>query len=149
MEIILRAAVLFVFVFVLIKGMGRRALAEMSATDLIVLVVMGDLLQQGVTQEDYSITGSMMAIGTLGALAMVSSYLGYRWRPAQRVFQRDPVLLVKDGKPIDRALKAHRLNHRDLCEAAREEGIEDLSDIRFAVLEGEGTFSFARKQIDA
>lgn len=148
MEIIVRATVLYVFVFILTKGLGRRALAEMSATDLIVIVVMGDMIQQGVTQEDYSITGAMMAIGTLAGLAMALSYLGFRWRPAQRVFQRDPVLLVKDGKPIDRVLKAHRLNISDLCEAAREEGIEDISEIRMAVLEGEGTFSFARNTKD-
>ena len=74
MDIVIRAAIIFAFVFLLTRLLGRRELNSLEPFDLILLVVTGDLVQQGVTQNDQSLTGAMLAISTIGLLTVALSY---------------------------------------------------------------------------
>lgn len=86
MEIVLRAAAVYVLLWLFLRAMGKRELAEVTAFELVVLVILGDIVQQGVTQEDMSITGVLLAVSTMGLLAVGSSVVGHpstraRWAP--------------------------------------------------------------------
>jgi uncharacterized membrane protein YcaP (DUF421 family) len=142
MEIVIRASILYLLIWVLIRAMGKRELSEMSAFELVLLVTIGDLVQQGVTQEDYSITGAFLAIGTLGFWILVWSYVAFRFKGTRGVIEGKPVVVVHDGKVQHEALRIERVTLDELLDAAREQGIADLRRVKFGVLEAGGKFSF-------
>jgi uncharacterized membrane protein YcaP (DUF421 family) len=145
MEIVLRTVVVFFFVLLLTRAMGKKELSQLTAFELILFVTIGDLVQQGVTQEDQSLTGAMLAVGTIGLLIVALSYIGYRWPRARGVIRGLPVVVLRNGEPDTAVLKMERLTLEELVEAAREQGIGDLVDVRLAVLEPDGKFSFIQK----
>jgi uncharacterized membrane protein YcaP (DUF421 family) len=108
----------------------------------VLLVTIGDLVQQGVTQEDYSITGAFLAIGTLGFWILVWSFVSYRFKATRGLIEGQPVIVVRDGRVQQEALKLERVTLEELLDAAREQGIADLRDVKFGVLEAGGKFSF-------
>jgi uncharacterized membrane protein YcaP (DUF421 family) len=142
MEIIVRATVVYFFLWMLTRALGKRELAEMTAFELLLLVTVGDLIQQGVTQEDMSITGAILAVGTIGAWILLFSWLGFRWRPARNLIEGVPVVVVREGRPVEPALRLERVTLDELLESARDQGIGNLRDIRLAILEPSGKFSF-------
>ena len=148
MEIIIRATVIYFFLWGLTRALGKRELAEMTAFELLLLVVVGDLIQQGVTQEDMSITGAMMAVGTIAAWILVFSWLGWRFRPARNLIEGVPVVVVRDGRPIEPALRLERVAFDELLESARNQGIANLRDVELAILEPSGQFSFLKREGD-
>lgn len=142
MEILFRSTVIFFILWGLTRGVGKRELAELTAFELILLVVMGDLIQQGVTQEDMSITGATMAIGTIAFWVMVFGYASFRWKSTRPVLEGLAVVVVRDGKQIDEALLLERITAEEINEAARGHGIDDLARVRLGVLEPDGKLSF-------
>ncbi len=146
MDIVLRAAFVYVFIVIVMLVVGRRELSSMEPSDLILLIVMGDLVQNGITQSDYSLTGVVLAISTVGLLAAATSYVTFKFKFMSRVVEGEPVILVQDGKPIDRNLKGNRLTHEELMEQARSQGVESMDEIKWAVLETNGSISVIQMQ---
>ncbi len=144
MEIVIRASVVFVFLWIVTRAVGKKELSEMSAFDLVLIVTVGDLVQQGVTQEDMSVTGAMLAGGTIALLVVATSYVAFRFRRPRRVVEGVPVIVVEDGRVLSEVIRIERLTQDDVVSSAREQGIGDLAQIRFGVLEPDGTFSFVR-----
>jgi uncharacterized membrane protein YcaP (DUF421 family) len=142
MEIVIRSAIVFFLLWALTRAMGKRELAQMSAFELVLLVVIGDLVQQGVTQEDMSVTGALLAVGTIALLTLLFSVIGFRWRRAGDVLSGVPIVVVRDGMVLEEALRYERLSPHDAREAAREQGIGSLEDVVLGVLEPDGRFSF-------
>jgi uncharacterized membrane protein YcaP (DUF421 family) len=121
---------------------GRRELSSLTAVDLVLLIVMGDAIQQGLTQDDYSVTGAVIVISAFAALQVLSSYLGYRFKPVRRVLAGPPVVLVEHGELVESNLRRNRLTREDLAEEMRLQQIASFDDIRWAVLEANGRISF-------
>jgi uncharacterized membrane protein YcaP (DUF421 family) len=145
MEIVVRATVIYLFLWLLTRALGKRELAEMTAFELLLLMVVGDLIQQGVTQEDTSITGALLAVGTIGAWILIFSFLGFRFRSARILIEGVPVVVVREGRPIEPALRLERVVLDELLESARNQGIANLRDIDLAILEPSGKFSFLKQ----
>ncbi|HET8527605.1 MAG TPA: YetF domain-containing protein [Gaiellaceae bacterium] len=145
MDVVLRAAFVFAFLFVLMRVIGRRELSSLEPFDLIVLIVLGDLVQQGVTQDDYSITGVVLAIGTIAALQVGVSYANFRFPRLRPLLDGEPIVIVQDGTPIDRNLRRERLTLDDLAEQARLQNIGSLDEVAWAVMETSGQISFVKK----
>jgi uncharacterized membrane protein YcaP (DUF421 family) len=142
MEIILRAAAIYFFLWIATKALGKRELAQLSAFELILLVTMGDLIQQGVTGDDRSITGAVLAVSTMSMLIVISSLVSLKSRRLRNVLESFPVIVVRDGQPLDDVLRAERLDVDEVKGAARDQGIDDLRKVRVGILEPEGKFSF-------
>lgn len=148
MEIVLRAAIVFVFLAVLVRAMGKRELSEISAFELLVLVIIGDIVQQGITQEDMSITGAMLAAGTIGLLAVASSYISFRFPRTRGALEGRPVIVLRNGRFDDEILRIERMTRDEVEEAARQRGIVDLRHVRVGILEADGRFSFLTDDAD-
>ena len=146
MDIVLRAAFAYVFIVFLMRVVGRRELSSMEPSDLILLVVMGDLIQNGVTQSDYSVSGVVLATSTFGLLAVLTSYTVFRSRRAKSIIEGEPVILVQNGEAIERNLKGERLTLDDVMEEARAQQLESLDQVKWAVLESNGSISIIPKQ---
>jgi uncharacterized membrane protein YcaP (DUF421 family) len=142
MEIIVRATIVYWFLWLVMRGIGKRELAEMSPFELILLVTFGDLVQQGVTQEDFSLTGVFMAVGTFAFWVVIVAYGQFRWPRLRRVVNGTAAVVVRDGVPLERVLRLQRATLDDVHEAARKQGIANLRDVRLGILEPDGKFSF-------
>ena len=142
MEIVLRALVVFAFLWLLTRAVGRSTLGELSTFELLLYVTMGDLVQQGVTQQDSSVTGAVLAVGTFALLTVALSWTQWRFPRTRDVITGRPVLVAADGQVDEGAMRRQRLSVADLLVAAREQGIRRTSDIEYAVLEADGRISF-------
>src|ERR671933_1763634 len=109
MDLVLRAIVTFFFIFLLTRVIGRRELSSLSPIDLILLIVLGDAVQQGLTQDDYSVTGAIIAVGTLATLQVLTSYVSFRSEGARRVLEGQPIVLVERGKLVDENMARERM----------------------------------------
>ena len=145
MDIVVRAVVLYVFVVVLMRVVGRRELSTLAPADLVLLIVLGDALQQGLTQSDYSLTGAIIAVTTIAALQVGTSFVSYRSRRVKKILQGSPVVLIDDGRLIERNLKRERLRPEDVAEEMRIDGIGSFDEVRWGILESNGQFSFVKK----
>jgi uncharacterized membrane protein YcaP (DUF421 family) len=112
---------------------------------MILLVVIGDLVQQGVTQSDYSLTGATTVISTIALLTVFTAWLSYRVKRLRPVLEGQPVVLVSDGRILERNLHRERMTLEELEAEARQQQIGSIDDVRFAVLETNGKISFASK----
>jgi len=145
MDLVLRAIALYIFVLILMRMVGRRELSSLTPVDLVLLIVLGDALQQGLTQDDYSVTGAVIVITTVALLQVVTSYITYMSRRAKRLIDGDPIVLIEDGRLLERNLRRQRLRPEDVAEEMRREGIGDYDDVRWGILESNGSFSFIKK----
>jgi uncharacterized membrane protein YcaP (DUF421 family) len=145
MDIALRAVFLYAFVVFLMRVMGRRELSSLSAVDLVLLIVLGDAIQQGLTQDDYSVTGAVIAVSTIAAVQVGISYLSFRSTRARRVLEGEPIVVIQDGKLIDRNMKRERLTLNEVAEAMRSQQIGSVADVEWGILESDGNISFIPK----
>jgi uncharacterized membrane protein YcaP (DUF421 family) len=145
MDLVLRAAVAFVFVLFLTRVIGRRELSSLQPFDLILLVMIGDLVQQGVTQNDFSLTGMLLVGGTIGVLAVLVSWAGWKFPFLRPALEGEPIIVVQDGKPLLSNLARNRITVEEVHASARREGIALLADVEWAVLETSGQITFIKR----
>ena len=145
MDLVFRTAFVFLLILVVTRAVGRRELSSMEPFDMILLVVIGDLVQQGVTQSDYSLTGATTVIVTIACLVVATAYLSYRFKRLRPILEGEPIVLVTDGRILERSLHRQRMTVEELVAEARQQQISSLDDVRFAVLETNGKISFATK----
>jgi uncharacterized membrane protein YcaP (DUF421 family) len=145
MDIVLRATVIFLALYILVRLMGKRELGQMTPFELIVLVVIGDLIQQGVTQNDFSLTGAIIAISTIAFLALLMSWASYLWPPAERLLEGEPRVIVRDGEVLGTNLRRNRLTIREIESEMRLAGIGRIADVAWAILEPRGKISFIQR----
>jgi uncharacterized membrane protein YcaP (DUF421 family) len=147
-EIVIRAAVVFVFLWLVTRAVGRSTLGELSTFELLLYVTMGDLVQQAVTQQDYSVTAGVLAVSTFALLTVVLSWVQWRFPRARPVLTGRPVLVFADGRPIEEGMRRERLSVEDLLVAARQQGIRSTAEIEYAVLEADGRISFFTRDLE-
>jgi uncharacterized membrane protein YcaP (DUF421 family) len=144
MDLVIRATIVFFVILIVTRAVGRRELSSMEPFDLILLVVIGDLVQQGVTQSDNSVTGAITVICTMAVLTVVTAYLSFRFRRLRPLLEGDPVLVISDGRVLERNLHRQRMTIEELAAEARLQSIGSLGDVSYAVLESNGRVSFLK-----
>jgi uncharacterized membrane protein YcaP (DUF421 family) len=148
-EIVIRATVMFLFLWGVTRAVGRTTLGELSTFELLLYVTLGDLVQQSVTQQDYSLTSGVLTISVFALLTTVLSWTQWRFPRTRSLINGSPVVIVRDGRPLASALRQQRMSTSDLFAAARQQGIRSLSDVDLAILENDGKVSFFTASSDA
>lgn len=146
MDLALRTIVLYAFVVLVMRVIGRRELSTLTPTDLVLLVVLGDAIQQGLTQDDYSVTGAVIVVTTFAVLQVATSYITYRSKRMKRLLEGEPIVLIQDGQILERNLRRERLRPEDVAEEMRLQQIGDVCDVKWGILEANGEFSFVKKE---
>ncbi len=146
MDLVIRATFLFCFVYLLTRIVGKRELSSLEPFDLILLIVIGDAIQQGLTQDDYSVTGAVIVVGTFVMLQVLVSYLSYRFPTLRPALDGEPIVIVQDGKAIEKNMKRERLTLEEVLVEARGQQLSSLEEIQWAVLETSGKISIIPKQ---
>jgi uncharacterized membrane protein YcaP (DUF421 family) len=142
MDLVLRTIFVFGLILVVTRAVGRRELSSMEPIDLILLVVIGDLVQSGVTQSDYSLTGTTIVIVTMALLIVGTAWVGFRFQRLRPILEGEPIVVVVDGRVLEKNLRRQRMTIEELGAEARLAQIGSLEDVRYAVLESNGKVSF-------
>jgi uncharacterized membrane protein YcaP (DUF421 family) len=145
MDIVFRAIFVFFFLWIVTRAVGRSTLGELSTFQLLLYVTMGDLVQQGVTQQDYSVTAAVLAVGTFALLTAVFGFVNWRSRRLRPFVHGAPLVIIRNGEPCAESFRWERLSMNDVMAAAREQGIKSFNEIDVAVLEADGKISFFNK----
>jgi uncharacterized membrane protein YcaP (DUF421 family) len=146
MDIVLRATVMFFALYLLVRIMGKRELAQLTPFELIVLVVLGDLIQQGVTHNDFSLTGAILAIATMGFWALAMSWLSFLSPKVEAILDGEPRVIVRNGQVVQENLNRDRITHAEILSEMRQAGIAHLGDVAWAILEPQGKMSFIKRE---
>ena len=146
MDLVIRAAVIFGFIFLVTRIAGRRQLSDLEPFDVILLVVLGDLVQQGITQSDESVTGTLIVISTITLLSVSVGWLSFRFGRVRLITEGEPIILIHDGQIVEANLRRERLTRGDLEEEARGQQLRSLDDVRYAILEDGGSISIFPKR---
>jgi uncharacterized membrane protein YcaP (DUF421 family) len=144
-DIVVRAAVLYFFLVLVTRVVGRRELSSLSPFDLILLIVLGDAVQQGLTQDDYSVIGAMIAVGTIATLQVASSYVTFRSQKAAKVLEGLPLVLIDRGQLVDENLRRERISEDELAGEMSIQQIASFGEVEWAILEANGTISFIKR----
>jgi uncharacterized membrane protein YcaP (DUF421 family) len=145
-DVVYRAAVIYFFLWFITRVIGKRELGSMTAFELVLLVTMGDLIQQGTTQEDFSVTGAMLAVGTFALLMVFFSWVSFRFKKVRPLLEGMPVVVVQDGRMRKEVMSYERVDEDELVQAMREQGVDDLAKVRIGVLEPDGKYSFFTRE---
>src|SRR4051812_31924512 len=146
MDLVIRAIVLFGGVYVLLRVVGRRELAEMEPVDFILLIVLGDAIQQGLTQDDYSVTGALTTIFTIAAIQVVLGFVSFRSRRVRKLLEGEPIGLIENGRVIEKNMNHARIAPDELAGEARLSQVTSLNDVAWAGLEASGKISLISKK---
>jgi uncharacterized membrane protein YcaP (DUF421 family) len=146
MDIVIRATVIFFALYVIVRLLGKRELGQMTPFELLVLIVTGDLIQQGVTHNDFSLTGSILAVATFAFWASVLAWITYLSRRAERWLDGEPQVIVRSGRVLRENLRRSRLTEAEIQSEMRLAGIAHLSDVGWAILEPRGKLSFIKRE---
>ena len=140
-EIVLRAALVFAVLFLLLRFGGKKHVGELAPFDLVVLLILSETVQGALIADDKSLVGGLIAAATLIALGHVVGYLSWRSKQMERFFEGAPRVLVRNGRVLKETLAKEQVTHSELIEALRREGCTSLKKVRFAVLENDGTIT--------
>ncbi len=145
MEIVLRASAMFAVVYLLVRLLGKRELGQMTPFEFIVMVVIGDLIQQGVTQNDFSLTGATLAICTFAFWGLVMSWLSYLSPRAAKVLEGEPRVIIRHGELLQHSTRRDRITRSEIESEMRLAGIASMDEVAWAVLEPNGKMSFIKR----
>lgn len=138
MEKVLRAAVGYVFLLIAFRVLGRRELGRLTNFDLVVVLVVANVLQNAMIGDDTSLTGGLIGAATvLGLNALVAAAV-YASRDVERIVDGDPVVIVADGRLVRSTLRRELITENEVLAATRNAGIQELADVRLAILESTG-----------
>lgn len=138
---VLRACVVYVMVMVLVRVSGKRAVGQFTPFDLVLLILIGNAVQNGINGGDNSLTGAAIMASTLIALNYLVAWQTSRNRRVERWVEGEPVVLARDGRVFKHVLRRELVGHDDFAEALRMNNIDDVGDVRLALLETNGRIS--------
>lgn len=144
MDIVARAAIMFFVLYVLLRIMGKRELGQLTPFELVVMIVLGDLIQQGVTHNDFSLTGAILAVSTFAFLAIVMSWLTYLSPRAEKLLDGEPTVVIRNGELLKENLRRDRMTQSEVESEMRLAGIANINQVAWAILEPQGKISFIK-----
>lgn len=140
-ELVIRATLVFLVLFIMFKIWGKKHIGEMAAFDFILLLIMSEALQNSLVANDMSIAGGLIVVATLMILASIMNIVSYKFRLAERFLEGTPNVIIRDGKVMNHVLKKERISLPELLESIREQGVLHLHDVGLAILEANGKIS--------
>jgi uncharacterized membrane protein YcaP (DUF421 family) len=141
-SVVFRALLVYVLLFIILRMAGKRTLGEMTAFDLVLLLIISEAVQNALLNGDHSITGSMLVVLTLVFTDVMVSLGTNQYRFFDSVINGIPLIILENGKPLRDRMRKARLQEDDILEAARKtQGLERMEQIKYAVLEKDGSIS--------
>ena len=140
-ELMLRSALIYGFVFLLLRLLGKKHVGEMAPFDLVILLILSESVQNALVADDKSVTGGLIVASTLFGISQLIGYVTWKNKKAERFLDGVPSVLVRNGRVNKAALAKEQITHAELLEALRREGCTALTKVRYAVLENDGAIT--------
>jgi uncharacterized membrane protein YcaP (DUF421 family) len=147
LEIIIRGTLIYFICFVLLRIL-RRGVGEIGITDVLIVVLIADAAQNGMSADYKSVTEGLVLIGTLAFWDYSLDYLGTKVKFIERFIRPPKLLLIKDGRMLRRNMQKEMLTREELMSQLRLQGVEDVAEVKECYLEGEGSISVIKKKPD-
>jgi uncharacterized membrane protein YcaP (DUF421 family) len=144
-EHIFRAVAVYVFLFLLLRFVGKKHVGELAPFDLLVLLILSETVQNAMIGDDTSLIGGLISAGTLIALVQVMGYLSWRSKKMQRLLEGKPKVLVRHGRR-HKGMMRERVSISELTEALRRQGCTDITNVRVAILENDGNITVVKRR---
>jgi uncharacterized membrane protein YcaP (DUF421 family) len=142
MESVIRPALVYLFLLLLLRLTGKRTLAQITTFDFVLLLIISEGAQQALIGEDYSMINGAIVVSTLIGINILMSLLKQRYKWVDRLLDDIPLVIVADGKPLKDRMDKARVDEEEVLDAAREvHGLEHMEQIRHAILERDGKIS--------
>lgn len=146
MELVVRIVVVYVFLLVVLRVIGKRELGEMSPMELVTLMLIPEIVTDALKDDDHSLIGGVIGICTLLVLVFISSLISYRFKKAEDIIEGKPTLLVNNGKLISENADRERISIDEIYGEMHKQGYSTLSEIRWVILETDGKLAFVPHQ---
>lgn len=148
MDLVVRAAAIYIFLVVIMRASGKRQFSQMTTFDFVLLLIISEAVQQALLgSDDFSLTAAVVLVTTLASIDIALSFVKQQSRRADLVLEGTPLLLLDNGQLLTENMKRERVDDGDILESARSNfGIEKLDEIRYAVLETNGSISIVPKK---
>ncbi len=145
-EFVLRAVVVYVFLFAMLRLTGKRQVGQLAPFDLILLLILSNAVQNSMNAGDNSLVGGLVSATTLILINSFVAYMTYRSSTAERILEGEPLVLVMDGKPVRHVMKDEKITYEELIAALRHNGTFELGDVKLALLETNGSVSVWKRE---
>lgn len=145
-DIVIRATLVYFFFFALFRIIGKKHTGEYSKFDLILLLIISELVEATIIQEDQSMTALIIGATTLVSLSVIVDKISYRFPKFELLVNGDPVILIRDGKLCLKELKKEEISEAEMNEALHMNGLNDIKNIEYAILESNGKISIIQKE---
>jgi uncharacterized membrane protein YcaP (DUF421 family) len=145
-EHVVRAVVVYVFLFVALRFIGKKQIGELAPFDLIVLLILSETVQNAMISDDKSLVGGLISAATLIALAQAMGWLSWRSKKLSRVLEGTPAVLVRHGSRCEEAMRRERVSMSEITESMRRQGCSNIADVRIAILENDGRISVLKRE---
>jgi uncharacterized membrane protein YcaP (DUF421 family) len=142
-ELIFRGVVVYLVLFALLRFIGKKHVGELSPFDLVVLLIISETVDASLIGDDHSLTGGLISAATLVAVVQIVGFFTWRYRKAERLVEGVPKILVRHGRVNNEAMNDEQVTRAELIEALRREGHASLLNVRFAILETDGSITLA------
>jgi len=146
METVIRVVIVYVFIMAALRMMGKREFGELAPFDLVVLLLIPELVTQGINRSDQSLTHAMVAVATLLTLVFATSLLSYRFKRVENVLSFTPAVLVRRGSLVQRNLDHERVLPAEVFDALHQAGLHRLAQVQWAILESDGKITIIPAQ---
>lgn len=147
MDSVIRAAAIYFLLLVVFRLGGNRSLAQITAFDFVLLLIISEAIQQAMITEDYSLTNAFLLVVTLVGLDVMMSLWKQRSERIEKILDGVPLLLIENGKLHEKIMRKERVDESDILAAARElQGIERIDQIKHAIVEASGGITVIPKE---
>lgn len=142
MNPVVRGLAVYLFVYVIFRILGKRSLSEITTFDFVLLLIISETTTDALIGEDYSLTACFIMVCTLVGTDLLISLIKGKWKSFELISDGAPLIIVEEGKPLKKRMKKTKVDEEDILEAARQlHGLERMDQIRYAVLEKNGSIS--------
>jgi len=148
-EFILRCAVVYVFLLILLRLTGKRQVGQLAPFDLVLLLVLSNAVQNSMNAGDNSLIGGLIAAATLVLLNYLLGLLTFRSKKLEALVEGRPEVIIHNGLLYEKVMKRAQLTHHELDAALRRAGCADIGDVHLAILENNGAISVVPRQPSA
>ncbi|WKB52094.1 DUF421 domain-containing protein [Eleftheria terrae] len=141
METVVRVALIYLFVLVGLRLLGKREFGQLSPLELVTLLMIPEIVSQALTGDDHSLTNALIGASTLLALVLITSVLMHRFRRFEVAVNGEPAVLVAHGRLREQALNISRVSPDEVFSEMHKSGLDRLEQVRWAILETDGSIA--------
>lgn len=147
MESVIRALIVYAVLLVIFRIAGKRTLAQASAFELVLLLIISETIQEALVDGDHSLTNAFLLVTTLVGTTILLSVVKHRWPPVVRWLDGLPLIVIQDGRTVKESMDRERVDEAEILSSARaSEGLQRLDEIRHAVVEENGDITVVPKK---